>query len=61
MSDTSPGSQAAAIDPITAEIITHSLNAITQLIDKNITRTAYSVLVSEYKDFQSGLSAPMAV
>ncbi len=44
-----------ALDPITAEIITHSLNAIPNVIDKNITRTAYSVLVSEYKDFAVGI------
>jgi N-methylhydantoinase A/oxoprolinase/acetone carboxylase beta subunit/N-methylhydantoinase B/oxoprolinase/acetone carboxylase alpha subunit len=42
-------------DPITAEIITHSLCAIPNVIDKNITRTAYSVLVSEYKDFAVGI------
>ncbi len=45
----------SALDPITAEIITHSLCAIPNVIDKNITRTAYSVLVSEYKDFAAGI------
>ncbi|OGA89796.1 MAG: hypothetical protein A3G27_10650 [Betaproteobacteria bacterium RIFCSPLOWO2_12_FULL_66_14] len=45
----------AALDPITAEIITQSLCAIPNVIDKNITRTAYSVLVSEYKDFAVGI------
>lgn len=44
-----------AVDPITAEIITHTLCAIPNVIDKNITRTAYSVLVSEYKDFAVGI------
>ncbi len=46
---------ARAADPITAEIITHTLCAIPNVIDKNITRTAYSVLVSEYKDFAAGI------
>jgi N-methylhydantoinase B len=45
----------ARLDPITAEIVTHSLCAIPNVIDKNITRTAYSVLVSEYKDFAAGM------
>ena len=46
---------ALVLDPITADIITHSLCAIPNVIDKNITRTAYSVLVSEYKDFAVGI------
>jgi len=45
----------AELDPITAEIVMHSLCAIPNVIDKNITRTAYSVLVSEYKDFAAGM------
>jgi len=45
------------LDPIAAEMIIHSLNAIPNVIDKNITRTAYSVLVSEYKDFAAGIVA----
>ncbi|MCC6475093.1 MAG: hydantoinase B/oxoprolinase family protein [Burkholderiales bacterium] len=49
--------EAPAIDPITAELITHSLCAIPNVIDRNITRTAYSVLVSEYKDFAAGIVA----
>lgn len=47
--------KAADIDPITMEIIVHSLSAIPNLIDKNITRTAYSPIVSEYKDFSVGI------
>ena len=43
------------VDPITAEIIIRSLCAIPNVIDRNITRTAYSVLVSEYKDFAVGM------
>ena len=47
--------QAAALDPITLEIIGHGLVAIPNEIDANITRTAFSPLVYEYKDFASGL------
>ena len=43
------------IDPIQLEIIRHSLVAIPDEIDVNITRTAYSPLVYEYKDFATGL------
>ena len=43
------------IDPITLEIIGHGLVAIPNEIAANITRTAFSPLVYEYKDFASGL------
>lgn len=49
-----PGT-AAVVDPIIAEIIAQSLCAIPNVIDKNITRTAYSLLISEYKDFAVGI------
>ncbi len=42
-------------DPISAEIIIHAVSAIPNLIDKNITRTAFSPLVSEYKDYAVGI------
>ena len=45
----------SAPDPITSEIIIHHLCAIPNIIDKNITRTAYSLLISEYKDFAVGI------
>lgn len=45
----------AVVDPITAEIIMHGLSAIPNLVDKNITRTAFSVLISEYKDYAVGI------
>ena len=45
----------AAVDPITAQIIINRLSAIPNLVDKNITRTAFSLLVSEYKDYAVGL------
>lgn len=47
--------QAVPIDPIDAEIISHALNAVPNHIDTNITRTAYSPLIYEYKDYAVGL------
>lgn len=43
------------IDPITSEIVVHAISAIPNLIDKNITQTAFSPLVSEYKDYAVGM------
>jgi len=43
------------IDPITAEIVVHAISAVPNLIDKNITQTAFSPLVSEYKDYAVGI------
>lgn len=43
------------VHPITAEIIRHTLLAIPNQIDVNITRTAYSPLVYEYKDYAVGI------
>jgi N-methylhydantoinase B len=45
----------AALDPITIEVIRHGLVSITDQIDANITRTAFSPYVYEYKDFAVGL------
>jgi N-methylhydantoinase B len=42
-------------DPIILEIIRHHLNAIPNQIDKNITRTAFTPLISEYKDYAVGI------
>jgi N-methylhydantoinase B len=44
-----------ATDPITLEVIRHGLVSITDQIDANITRTAFSPYVYEYKDFAVGL------
>lgn len=44
-----------AMDPILAEIILNGVTAIPNLIDKNITRTAFSALVAEYKDYAVGM------
>lgn len=43
------------LDPIIAEVIMHGLSAIPNLVDKNIARTAYSFLISEYKDYAVGI------
>src|SRR5487761_1873064 len=53
-SETSVG----AVNPITAEIIRHALLSIPNQIDVNITRTAYSPLVYEYKDYAVGIVDP---
>jgi len=44
-----------SLHPITAEIIRHSLLSIPDQIDVNITRTSYSPLVYEYKDYAVGI------
>src|SRR5262245_23768632 len=43
------------VDPITLEVIRHGLVSITDQIDANITRTAFSPYIYEYKDFAVGL------
>src|SRR5262249_12093870 len=48
-------SAALAIDPITLEVIRHGLVSITNQIDANIKRTAFSPYIYEYNDFAVGL------
>jgi N-methylhydantoinase B len=48
-------SAAAAIDPITLEVIRHGLISAASQIDANITRTAFSPYIYEYKDYAVGL------
>jgi hypothetical protein len=48
-------SDAAAIDPITLEVIHRGLVSITNQIDANIKRTAFSPYIYEYNDFAVGL------
>ena len=43
------------LDPITLEVIRFGVVSITNQIDANITRTAFSPYVYEYKDFAVGL------
>jgi N-methylhydantoinase B len=45
----------AAVDPITLEVIRHGLVSITNQIDANIKRTAFSPYIYEYNDFAVGL------
>ncbi len=47
-----------SVNPITAEIIRYGLMSIPNQIDVNITRTAYSPLVYEYKDYAVGIVDP---
>ena len=44
-----------SVDPITLEVIRHGLVSITDQIDANISRTAFSPYIYEYKDFAVGL------
>jgi N-methylhydantoinase B len=44
-----------ALDPITLEVIRHGLVSITNQIDANIKRTAFSPYIYEYNDFAVGL------
>src|SRR5262245_943708 len=46
---------ARTIDPITLEVIRHGLVSITNQIDANIKRTAFSPYIYEYNDFAVGL------
>lgn len=43
------------VDPITLEVIRYGVISITDQIDANITRTAFSPYIYEYKDFAVGL------
>ena len=45
---------ALGTDPIELQIIRQRLIAIPNLIEKNIERTAFSLLVQEYKDYAVG-------
>ena len=49
---------ASAIDAISLEVIRHSLISITNQIDANIKRTAFSPYIYEYNDFAVGLTDP---
>src|SRR6476646_2974290 len=53
-----PTSEVHTVNPITAEIIRHGLLSIPNQIDVNITRTAYSPLIYEYKDYAVGMVDP---
>src|SRR5271157_1755876 len=44
-----------SLDPITLEVIRHGLISATSQVDANITRTAFSPYIYEYKDYAVGL------
>lgn len=46
---------AAAVDPITLEIIRQLLQAIPDEVETDLTRTAFSPLIYEYKDYAVGI------
>ncbi len=48
-------SRLPAIDPVTVEVVRRRLIAIADQVDLNITRTAFSPLVYEYKDYAVGI------
>ena len=50
-----PIRQNHSVDPITLEVIRHGIVSITDQIDANISRTAFSPYIYEYKDFAVGL------
>jgi hypothetical protein len=50
-----PVRQNHSVDPITLEVIRHGIVSITDQIDANISRTAFSPYIYEYKDFAVGL------
>ena len=49
-----PAPSRAAIDPITLEVIRHGIISICDQIDANMTRTAFSPYIYEYKDYAVG-------
>jgi N-methylhydantoinase B len=51
---TMPSTAQPAIDPITLEVIRHGIISICDQIDANMTRTAFSPYIYEYKDYAVG-------
>jgi N-methylhydantoinase B len=49
---------APLVDPITLEVIRNGLVSITNQIDANITRTAFSPYIYEYRDYAVGFVGP---
>src|SRR6476660_5258174 len=47
-------SEKPQIDPITLEVIRHGIISICDQIDANMTRTAFSPYIYEYKDYAVG-------
>ena len=44
------------VDPVTLEVIRHGIVSVTDQIDANITRTAFSPYIYEYKDYAVGMT-----
>src|SRR4030095_9227317 len=44
-------SESTSLDPITLEVIRHGIISICDQIDANMTRTAFSPYIYEYKDY----------
>ncbi|MGZ9220196.1 MAG: hydantoinase B/oxoprolinase family protein, partial [Candidatus Binatia bacterium] len=57
-SQLSATAQTSSANPITLEVIRHGIISICDQIDANITRTAFSPYIYEYKDFAVGLAGP---
>ncbi len=51
-------SERPSVDPITLEVIRHGIISICDQIDANITRTAFSPYIYEYKDYAVGIVGP---
>jgi len=49
---------ALPVDPVTLEVIRYGLVSITNQIDANIKRTAFSPYIYEYNDFAVGITGP---
>src|SRR5262245_45509819 len=47
-------SDSVSVDPITLEVIRHGIISICDQIDANMTRTAFSPYIYEYKDYAVG-------
>jgi N-methylhydantoinase B len=56
MQDTLHRLDTLTVDPVTLEVIRHALVSITNQIDANIKRTAFSAYIYEYNDFAVGLT-----
>ena len=50
--------RAGSINPITLEVVRNGVISICNQIDANITRTAFSTYIYEYRDFSVGLVGP---
>jgi N-methylhydantoinase B len=49
---------ATSVDPITLEVIRHGVVSIANQIDANMTRTAFSPYIYEYRDYAVGFTGP---